>query len=84
MRFGYRWWSRLPDHRPFNFTASPWSCVRKYLGPAANSRIARQCAVAAGEHEVVLREPRCQEYTTTVKIEAGRTITVCKVVATSR
>ena len=48
----------------------------KYLGPAANFRMARKYAVAAGEHELVLREPRYQEYKTTVKIEAGRTETV--------
>ena len=48
----------------------------KYLGPAANFRMARKYAVAVGEHELVLREPRYQEYKTTVKIEAGRTTTV--------
>ena len=48
----------------------------KYLGPAANFRMAREYAVAVGEHELVLREPRYQEYKTTVKIEAGRTTTI--------
>ncbi len=48
----------------------------KYLGPAANFRMARKYAVAVGEHELVLREPRYQEYKTAVKIEAGRTTTV--------
>jgi hypothetical protein len=48
----------------------------KYLGPAANFRIARKYAVAAGEHELELREPRYQEYRGTVKIEAGKTTTV--------
>ena len=48
----------------------------KYLGPAANFGMARKYAVAVGEHEVVLREPRYQEYKTTVKIEAGKTATV--------
>jgi hypothetical protein len=48
----------------------------KYLGPAANFGIARKYAVAAGEHEVVLREPRYQEYKTSVKVEAGKTATV--------
>ena len=48
----------------------------KYLGPAANFRMARKYAVAVGEHELVLREPRCQEYSTTVKIESGKTTTV--------
>jgi hypothetical protein len=48
----------------------------KYLGPAANFRMARKYTVAVGEHELVLREPRFEEYKTTVKIEAGRTTTV--------
>ncbi|MCC7176669.1 MAG: PEGA domain-containing protein [Bryobacterales bacterium] len=48
----------------------------KYLGPAANFGWTQKYAVAAGEHELVLREPRYQEYKTTVKIEAGRTTTV--------
>lgn len=48
----------------------------KYLGPAANFRIARRYAVAAGEHELVLREPRYQEHKLTVRIEPGRTTTV--------
>jgi hypothetical protein len=48
----------------------------KYLGPAANFRMARKYAVAVGEHELVLREPRYQEYKAAVKIEAGRTTTV--------
>jgi len=48
----------------------------KYLGPAANFGMARKYAVAAGDHEVVLREPRYEEYKTTVKIEAGKTASV--------
>ena len=48
----------------------------KYVGPAANFGMARKYAVAVGEHEVVLREPRYQEYKTTVKVEAGRTASV--------
>lgn len=48
----------------------------KYLGPAANFAMARKYTVGAGEHELVLREPRYQEYKTTVKIEAGKTTTV--------
>lgn len=45
----------------------------KYLGPAANFRIARKYTVAAGEHEVKFVDPRYEEYTTNVKIEAGKT-----------
>lgn len=48
----------------------------KYLGPAANFAMARKYTVAAGEHDLVLREPRYQEYKATVKIEAGKTTTV--------
>ncbi|RPI12273.1 MAG: PEGA domain-containing protein [Acidobacteriales bacterium] len=48
----------------------------KYLGPAANFARARKYPVAAGEHELILREPRYQEYKTTVKIEPGKTTTV--------
>jgi len=48
----------------------------KYLGPAANFRMARKYTVPAGQHELVLREPRYYEYKTTVTVEAGRTTTV--------
>ncbi len=48
----------------------------KYLGPAANFRRAQKYSVPAGEHELVLRDPRYQEYKTTVKVEAGRTTTI--------
>jgi PEGA domain-containing protein len=45
----------------------------KYLGPAANFRVARKYPVAAGEHEVKLIDPRYEDFSTTVKIEAGKT-----------
>ena len=45
----------------------------KYLGPAANFRISRKYAVPAGEHEVSLRDPRYQDFTTKVTIEPGKT-----------
>ncbi len=48
----------------------------KYVGPAANFGMARKYVVPAGEHEVVLRDPRCQDFTTKVKIEAGKTFTL--------
>ena len=41
----------------------------KYVGPAANFRIGRKYAVAAGEHEVRLSEPRYEDVVKTVKIE---------------
>jgi hypothetical protein len=48
----------------------------KYMGPAANFGFARKYAVAAGEHEVVLRDPRCEDYSTKVTITAGKTSTI--------
>ena len=48
----------------------------KYLGPAANFRIARTYAVAAGDHEVKLADPRYEELTTKVSITAGKKTTI--------
>ncbi len=48
----------------------------KYVGPAANFGRARKYAVAPGEHEVVLRDPLCQDATTKVTITAGKTSTI--------
>ena len=45
----------------------------KYLGPAANFRISRKYSLPAGEHELILREPRYEEYKTTIRIEPGKT-----------
>jgi len=45
----------------------------KYLGPAANFRMSRKYAVPAGEHEVSLKDPRYEEYTTKVTIAPGKT-----------
>jgi hypothetical protein len=44
----------------------------KYLGPAANFRIARKYSVAAGEHEVRFVDPRYQDVIMKVTIEAGK------------
>ena len=44
----------------------------KYLGPAANFRVARKYSVLAGEHEVTFVDPRYQEVVTKVTIEAGK------------
>jgi|SRR5581483_3416521 len=41
----------------------------KYLGPAANFRVARTYSVAAGDHEVKLADPRYEELTTIVTIK---------------
>jgi hypothetical protein len=48
----------------------------KYLGPAANFGFARKYALAAGEHEVILRDPRYLDFTTKVKIDAGKTSSI--------
>jgi len=45
----------------------------KYVGPAANFKIARTYEVAAGEHEIKLEEPRYQEVVKKVNITAGKT-----------
>jgi hypothetical protein len=45
----------------------------KYLGPAANFKKARKYAVAAGDHEVKIVDPRYEEYTTKVTVAAGKT-----------
>ena len=48
----------------------------KYVGPAANFRVARKYALAAGEHEVKLVEPRYEEFSTKVTITAGKTTVI--------
>jgi hypothetical protein len=45
----------------------------KYVGPAANFKIARTYEVAAGEHEIKLEDPRYQEIVKKVTIAAGKT-----------
>lgn len=48
----------------------------KYVGPAANFKIARTYAVAAGEHEIRLVDPRYEELVTKVTIQAGKKTTL--------
>ena len=45
----------------------------KYVGPAGNFGVGRKYAVAAGEHEVRLSEPRYEDVVTKVTIQAGKT-----------
>ncbi|MBS1859267.1 MAG: PEGA domain-containing protein [Acidobacteria bacterium] len=45
----------------------------KYVGPAANFRMARKYALSPGEHKIKLVEPRYEEIDTTVTIQAGKT-----------
>ncbi len=48
----------------------------KYLGPAANFRVARKYAVPPGKHELKLTEPRYQEITKTVDVAPGKTTVI--------
>jgi hypothetical protein len=48
----------------------------KYVGPAANFKIARKYEVAAGEHEIKLADPRYQEIVKKVTIMAGKTTVI--------
>jgi hypothetical protein len=50
----------------------------KYMGPAANFRIARKFALPAGEHEVRIVDPRYEEVTRKVGIAAGKTTTIAE------
>ena len=50
----------------------------KYVGPAANFGSARKYALSPGEHEVKLVEPRYQEVTKKVTIQAGKTTTLAE------
>ena len=48
----------------------------KYLGPAADFKIARKYAISPGQHEIKFVDPRYEEVTTTLILEAGKTIVV--------
>ncbi len=45
----------------------------KYVGPAENFRVGRKYALAAGEHEIRLSEPRYEEVVSKVTIQPGKT-----------
>ena len=45
----------------------------KYVGPAGNFGIGRKYAVAAGEHEVRLAEPRYEDVVAKVTVQPGKT-----------
>lgn len=51
----------------------------KYVGPAANFRIAQKYAVAAGPHEVRLSEPRYENVVAKVTIEPGKTTNLAEI-----
>ena len=48
----------------------------KYLGPAANFRVARTYSVPAGDHDVKLVDPRFEELATKVTIKPGKKTTI--------
>jgi len=48
----------------------------KYVGPAANFKIARKYAVPPGKHEIKLIDPRYEEGTASVELTAGKTTTI--------
>jgi hypothetical protein len=50
----------------------------KYVGPAGNFGVGRKYAVAAGEHEVRLSEPRYEDVVTKVTVQAGKTVSLAQ------
>ncbi|HEY1239259.1 MAG TPA: PEGA domain-containing protein [Bryobacteraceae bacterium] len=48
----------------------------KYLGPAANFRVARTYSVPAGDHELKLVDPRYEELTAQVTVKPGKKTTM--------
>jgi hypothetical protein len=48
----------------------------KYLGPAANFKVARKYALPPGQHELKLIDPRYEDITTTVSLNAGKTTVI--------
>ena len=50
----------------------------KYVGPAGNFGMSRKYAVAPGEHEIRLSEPRYDDVVTKVTIQAGKTATLAQ------
>lgn len=48
----------------------------KYAGPAVRFTVPERYEVEPGEHEVTLRDPRYEDYTTKVTVPAGKTVKV--------
>jgi hypothetical protein len=44
----------------------------KYVGPASRFTVPERYAVPPGEHEVSLRDPRCEDFTTKVTVAAKK------------
>lgn len=45
----------------------------KYVGPAGRFSVPEKYAVAAGDHEIVLRDPRFEDFTTKLSVKPGKT-----------
>jgi len=45
----------------------------KYIGPAGRFTVPEKYQVAPGEHEITLRDPRYEEYSTRVTVQPGKT-----------
>ncbi len=45
----------------------------KYIGPAGRFTVPEKYKIAAGEHEVSLKDPRFEEYSTKVTVRPGKT-----------
>ncbi len=48
----------------------------QYLGPCARFTVAEKYSVDPGSHEVTIKDPRYEPFTTTVTVEEGKTTTV--------
>jgi hypothetical protein len=48
----------------------------KYVGPASRFTVTEKYTVEPGEHEITLRDPRYEDYTTKVTVQAGKTAKV--------
>ncbi len=48
----------------------------KYLGPAANFGFARTYSIAAGEHDLILTDPRYEDYKGKVTVNSGKTTVI--------
>ena len=48
----------------------------KYIGRASRFTVPEKYEVEAGEHEITLREPRYEDYTTKVTVQPGKTTKV--------
>src|SRR5690242_20223446 len=45
----------------------------KYLGPASRFTVAEKLTVPAGDHEITVRDPRYEDYTTKISVRPRKT-----------